>query len=43
VVVEARVSKTGSANPASGDLRGASAPVKPGTRDVLIVINDVVP
>ena len=43
VVVEARVSKTGSASPASGDLRGGSAPVKPGTRDVLIVINDVVP
>ena len=43
VVVEARVSKTGSATPAAGDLRGASAPVKPGTHDVLIVINDVVP
>jgi cytochrome c-type biogenesis protein CcmH len=43
VVVEARVTKTGSATPASGDLRGASAPVKPGTRDVLIVINNVVP
>jgi cytochrome c-type biogenesis protein CcmH len=43
VVVEARVSKTGSATPASGDLRGSSRPVKPGTRDVLIVINDVVP
>ena len=43
VIVEARVAKTGSATPASGDLRGASAPVKPGTRDVLIVINNVVP
>ena len=43
VVVEARLSKTGGATPASGDLRGTSGPVKPGTRDVLIVINDVVP
>jgi cytochrome c-type biogenesis protein CcmH len=43
VIVEARVSKSGSATPAPGDLRGASAPLKPGTHDVLIVINDVVP
>jgi cytochrome c-type biogenesis protein CcmH len=42
VVVEARVSKSGSATPAPGDLRGTSEPVKPGARDVLIVINDVV-
>ena len=43
VVVEARVSKTGNATPSPGDLQGASAAVKPGARDVLIVINDVVP
>jgi cytochrome c-type biogenesis protein CcmH len=43
VVVEARVSKTGNATPSPGDLHGASAAVKPGARDVLIVINDVVP
>ena len=42
VVVEARVSKTGSATPSPGDLQGSSAPIKPGARDVLIVINDVV-
>ncbi|HKU85598.1 MAG TPA: c-type cytochrome biogenesis protein CcmI [Casimicrobiaceae bacterium] len=43
VVVEARVSKTGNATPSPGDLQGASVAVKPGARDVLIVINDVVP
>ncbi|MGE5169311.1 MAG: c-type cytochrome biogenesis protein CcmI [Rudaea sp.] len=43
VVVEARISKSGSATPSPGDLRGASAPVKPGARDVLITINDAVP
>jgi cytochrome c-type biogenesis protein CcmH len=43
VVVEARISKSGSATPSPGDLRGTSAPVKPGARDVLITINDVVP
>ena len=42
VVVEARVSKTGSATPSAGDVQGTSAPVKPGAHDVLIVINDVV-
>ena len=42
VVVEARVSKSGSATPSPGDLQGKSAPVKPGAHDVLIVINDVV-
>ncbi len=43
VIVEARVSKSGNALAASGDLRGASAPVKPGTRGVQIVIDSVVP
>ncbi|HEY3459523.1 MAG TPA: c-type cytochrome biogenesis protein CcmI, partial [Casimicrobiaceae bacterium] len=42
VIVEARVSKTGSAMPAPGDLRGTSGPLAPGAHDVLIVINDVV-
>lgn len=43
VVVEARISKSGSATPSPGDLEGRSAAVAPGARDVLIVINDVVP
>jgi cytochrome c-type biogenesis protein CcmH len=42
VIVEARISKTGSATPAPGDLRGTSGPLAPGAHDVLIVINDVV-
>jgi cytochrome c-type biogenesis protein CcmH len=42
VVVEARISKTGSATAAAGDLQGTSAPVKPGAHDVSIVIDDVV-
>ena len=40
--VEARISKSGSATPSTGDLQGVSAPVKPGTHGLLIVINDVV-
>jgi len=43
VVVEARVSHTGEATPRSGDLTGRSAPVAPGTRDLRIVIDQVVP
>jgi cytochrome c-type biogenesis protein CcmH len=42
VIIQARIAKSGSATPAAGDLQGASAPVRPGTRDVLIVIKDVV-
>jgi cytochrome c-type biogenesis protein CcmH len=42
VIVEARVSKSGSATPAPGDLQGTSAPVKPGTQNVAIAIDDVV-
>jgi cytochrome c-type biogenesis protein CcmH len=42
VVVEARISKSGNATPAPGDLRGTSAVVKPGARDVTVVIDDVV-
>lgn len=43
VVVEARVSHSGEATPRSGDLTGRSAPVAPGTRDLRIVIDQVVP
>ncbi len=42
VVVTARVSKSGNAIPQPGDLDGRSAPVAPGTRDLSIVIGDVV-
>src|SRR5487761_2488208 len=42
VIVEARISKSGSATPSPGDLRGASAPVEPGTHGVDIVIDEVV-
>ena len=43
VVVEARISKSGNAMPQAGDLRGASAAVTPGTGNVRIVIDQVVP
>ncbi|MEO8037554.1 MAG: c-type cytochrome biogenesis protein CcmI [Betaproteobacteria bacterium] len=43
VVVGARVSKAGSAMPASGDLEGTSAQVKPGANGIAIVIDRVVP
>lgn len=42
VIVEARVSKSGSATPVPGDLQGTSAAVKPGAHDVSIAIDDVV-
>jgi cytochrome c-type biogenesis protein CcmH len=42
VRIEARVSKSGGATPQPGDLSGASAPVKPGARDVKVVIDRVV-
>ncbi|HXU66989.1 MAG TPA: c-type cytochrome biogenesis protein CcmI [Casimicrobiaceae bacterium] len=42
VIVEARVSKSGSATPAPGDLRGTSAAVTPGAHDVSIAIDDIV-
>ena len=42
VIVEARISRSGSATPAPGDLQGASPPVKPGAHDVTIVIDDIV-
>jgi cytochrome c-type biogenesis protein CcmH len=43
VVVGARVSKSGQAMPASGDLEGLSKPVKVGTRGVSVTIDRVVP
>ena len=42
VVVGARISRSGNAMPASGDLQGSSATVRPGARDVMIEIADVV-
>jgi cytochrome c-type biogenesis protein CcmH len=43
VRIEARVSRSGDAKPQPGDLVGASAVVKPGARDVKIVIDKVLP
>ena len=43
VVVEARISKSGQAVPTSGDLQGFSEPVKLGDKDILIVIDKLVP
>ena len=41
--VEARLSKTGNASPQPGDLAGASGIVKPGARDVKVVLDKVLP
>jgi cytochrome c-type biogenesis protein CcmH len=43
VRVEARISRSGSANPQPGDLAGMSAAVKPGARDVRVVVDKVLP
>jgi cytochrome c-type biogenesis protein CcmH len=43
VVIEARVSKHGSADPASGDLVGKSAPVTPGSTNIHVRIDAVNP
>lgn len=43
VVVGARVSKSGTANPKSGDLEGLSKPVKVGARGIAVTIDNVVP
>lgn len=43
VVIVARVSKSGSATPQSGDLQGVSATVQTGARSVKVVIDQVVP
>ena len=42
VIVGARISRTGQAMPAAGDLQGASAAVAPGAADLKIVIDEVV-
>lgn len=43
VVIEARVSKSGQAVPASGDLQGFSEPIKIGSNNIRIVINKQIP
>jgi cytochrome c-type biogenesis protein CcmH len=43
VVVTARVSKSGNARPAPGDLEGASAPVAPGAKGIAVLIDKQVP
>ncbi len=43
VRVEARISRSGNATPQPGDLVGASAVVKPGARDVKVVVDKVQP
>ncbi len=43
VVVGARISKSGSATPQSGDLQGISQKVNVGATDVVVVIDSVVP
>ena len=43
VRIEARISKSGNAVPQPGDLVGKSAVVKPGARDVKIVVSEVLP
>lgn len=43
IVVGARVSKSGNAMPAAGDLEGLSAPLKAGTTGIAIVIDSVRP
>lgn len=43
VRIEARISRSGNAMPQSGDLTGASGVVKPGARDVNVIVDRVVP
>ena len=43
VRIEARLSRSGKATPESGDLVGTSAVVRPGARDVKIVVDKVLP
>lgn len=43
VVIEARISKSGQAVPASGDLQGFSDPVKIGNDGIAVVINKQIP
>jgi cytochrome c-type biogenesis protein CcmH len=43
VRIEARISRSGNAAPQPGDLAGSSAVVKPGARDVKVVVDKVLP
>ena len=43
VIVEARVSKSGSAMSQAGDLRGQLGPLKPGSAGLALVIDSVQP
>jgi cytochrome c-type biogenesis protein CcmH len=43
VVIIARISKSGEAMPKSGDLQGMSQPVKPGTKQITVVIDREIP
>jgi cytochrome c-type biogenesis protein CcmH len=43
VRIEARISRSGTATPQSGDVVGTSPVVQPGARDVSIVLDKVVP
>jgi cytochrome c-type biogenesis protein CcmH len=43
IVIEARIAKSGLAQPGPGDLTGRSSPVANGTRNVAVEINQVVP
>ena len=43
VRIEARISRSGNATPQPGDLVGSSVVVKPGARDLAIVIDKVLP
>ena len=43
VTIEARISKSGGAQPQTGDLAGQSAPLKPGTNNIGVVISRVLP
>jgi cytochrome c-type biogenesis protein CcmH len=43
VRIEARLSASGNATPQGGDLVGTSAVVKPGARDVAVLIDQVLP
>jgi cytochrome c-type biogenesis protein CcmH len=43
VVIVARLSKSGEAMPKSGDLQGMSQPVKPGAKQITVVIDREIP
>jgi cytochrome c-type biogenesis protein CcmH len=43
VRIEARISRSGNATPASGDLIGSSEPIPPGAADVSLQIDQVRP